>query len=54
MVGYFQPKWDVQFNVANIFDKKYYVGGYQNNPNRVLPGQPLTGARSTLRLPTSD
>ena len=27
----------------NIFDEKYYVGGYQNNPNRVLPGQPLTG-----------
>ena len=43
MVGYFQPKWDVQFNVANIFDEKYYVGGYQNNPNRVLPGQPVTG-----------
>ena len=43
MVGYFQPKWDVQFNVANIFDENYYVGGYQNNPNRVLPGQPLTG-----------
>jgi catecholate siderophore receptor len=43
MVGYFQPKWDVQFNVANILDKKYYVGGYQNNPNRVLPGQPVTG-----------
>ena len=43
MVGWFQPKYDVQFNVINIFDSKYYVGGYQNNPNRVLPGQPLTG-----------
>jgi catecholate siderophore receptor len=43
MVGYFQRKYDVQFNVINIFDTKYYVGGYQNNPNRVLPGQPLTG-----------
>jgi catecholate siderophore receptor len=43
MVGYFQPKYDIQFNVVNIFDTKYYPGGYQNNPNRVLPGQPLTG-----------
>ena len=43
MVGYFQQKYDVQFNVINIFDTKYYPGGYQNNPNRVLPGQPLTG-----------
>lgn len=43
MVGWFQPKYDIQFNVVNIFDTKYYVGGYQNNPNRVLPGQPLTG-----------
>ena len=63
MVGYFQPKWDVQFNVANIFDKKYYVGGYQNNPNRVLPGQPthraahaavpiqLTGVRAAAPAP---
>ena len=38
-----QPKYEIQFNVINISDKKYYVGGYQNNPNRVLPGQPLTG-----------
>ncbi len=43
MVGWFQPKYDVQFNVINIFDSKYYIGGYQNNPNRVLPGQPITG-----------
>ena len=43
MIGYFQPRYDIQFNVVNIFDTKYYAGAYQNNPNRVLPGQPLTG-----------
>ena len=43
MVGWFQPRYDIQLNIINIFDEKYYPGGYQNNPNRVLPGQPLTG-----------
>jgi catecholate siderophore receptor len=43
MIGYVQKRYDIQLNVFNIFDKVYYVGGYQNNPVRVLPGQSLTG-----------
>jgi catecholate siderophore receptor len=43
MIGYVQRRYDVQLNVFNIFNKVYYVGGYQNNPVRVLPGQSLTG-----------
>ena len=41
-VAYVQRKYDLRLNVLNITDKVYYVGGYQNSPNRVLPGQPLT------------
>ena len=40
--AYVQRKYDVRLNLLNITDKVYYVGGYQNSPNRVLPGQPLT------------
>jgi catecholate siderophore receptor len=39
-VAYVQRKYDVRLNVFNVFDKTYYIGGYQNNPNRVLPGTP--------------
>jgi catecholate siderophore receptor len=35
-----QPKWEVRLNANNLTDDTYYVGGYQNNPNRVLPGAP--------------
>ena len=42
MVGYIQRSYDIQLNVFNIFDKVYYVGGYQNNPVRVLPAQSAT------------
>ena len=46
MLGYVQKKYDVQLNIFNIFDEVYYLGGYQNNPNRVLPGQPRTAMLS--------
>jgi catecholate siderophore receptor len=42
MVGYIQRSYDIQLNLFNIFDKVYYVGGYQNNPVRVLPAQSAT------------
>jgi catecholate siderophore receptor len=41
MVGYLRPGWDVQLNVNNLFDKRFYVSGYQNNPTFVVPGNPL-------------
>ena len=47
-VAWVQPKWEVRFNANNITDDTYYVGGYQNNPNRVLPGAPRNYAL-TLR-----
>jgi catecholate siderophore receptor len=43
MLGYVQKKYDIRLNVLNVFDEVYYVGGYNNNPNRVIPGQPITG-----------
>ena len=46
MLGYVQKKYDVQLNIFNLFDEVYYLGGYQNNPNRVLPGQPRTAMLS--------
>ncbi|HKQ25579.1 MAG TPA: TonB-dependent siderophore receptor [Burkholderiales bacterium] len=42
-VAYVQKKYEVRLNVLNVTDTVYYVGGYQNTPNRVTPGQPLTG-----------
>ena len=41
-------KYEVRLNVNNLTDKTYYIGGYNNSPNRVLPGVPL-GASVTLR-----
>jgi catecholate siderophore receptor len=41
-LAYVEPKYDIRLNVFNIFDTKYYQGGYQNNPTRVLPGIPLS------------
>ena len=46
MLGYVQKKYDIRLNVLNVFDEVYYVGGYNNTPNRVIPGQPLTGLLS--------
>ena len=47
-VAYVQKKYEVRVNLYNLADKGYYVGGYNNSPNRVLPGQPRAGA-VTLR-----
>jgi len=42
-VAYVQRKYDVRLNLFNLFDEKYYIGGYNNSPNRVIPGLPLSG-----------
>ncbi len=47
-VAYVQRKYEVRLNLYNLFDKTYYLGGYQNSPNRVLPGMPRA-ATVTLR-----
>ena len=39
-IGYVQKKYDVRLNLFNMFDEVYYVGGYNNSPNRVIPGTP--------------
>jgi len=43
MVAYVQPKWEVRVNGYNLGDKTYYIGGYNNSPSRVIPGQPIYG-----------
>jgi catecholate siderophore receptor len=45
-VGYVQKKYDVRLNLFNLSDEKYYVGGYNNSPNRVIPGLPLSAMLS--------
>lgn len=39
-VAYVRPDWEMRLNVNNLADRTYYVGGYQNSPNRVIPGEP--------------
>jgi catecholate siderophore receptor len=39
-VAYVQKKYDVRLNLFNVLDEVYYVGGYNNSPNRVIPGLP--------------
>ena len=39
-VAYVKTNYELRLNVQNIGDKTWYAGGYQNNPNRVLPGAP--------------
>jgi catecholate siderophore receptor len=51
-IGYVQPRYEVRVNVLNVFDTVYYIGGYENSGNRVLPGQALTGLL-TLTLKTN-
>jgi catecholate siderophore receptor len=46
--AYVKANYEVRLNVTNVGDKTYYIGGYQNNPNRVIPGEPRTYA-VTLR-----
>jgi catecholate siderophore receptor len=38
--AYVQKHYEVRVNVYNLLDKFYYIGGYNNRPDRVLPGQP--------------
>ena len=42
--GYVQKKYEVRLNAYNLFDKLYYVGGYQNASNRVVPGLPRSAS----------
>ena len=46
--AYVRPDYEIRLNVTNATDRTYYIGGYQNNPNRVIPGEPFTAA-VTLR-----
>jgi catecholate siderophore receptor len=43
-LAYVQKRYEVRLNLYNLADETYYYGGYQNNPNRVLPGAPFSGA----------
>ena len=43
-----QKQYELRLNLYNVGDKLYYVGGYQNAANRVIPGQPRS-ASLTLR-----
>jgi len=43
-VAYVQKKYEVRANFYNITDKLYYIGGYQNASNRVIPGLPRSAA----------
>jgi catecholate siderophore receptor len=47
-VAYVTDRYEVRLNLYNVGDKTYYLGGYNNSPNRVLPGQPFAAA-VTLR-----
>lgn len=47
-VAYVKPNYEIRLNGVNLTDRTYYTGGYQNNPNRVLPGSPRAVA-VTLR-----
>jgi catecholate siderophore receptor len=42
--AYVRRDWEVRVNLYNLGDETYYVGGYNNNPNRVLPGAPRSGS----------
>jgi catecholate siderophore receptor len=46
--AYVQSKYEVRLNVYNLTDELYYIGGYQNSGNRVIPGMPRA-ASLTLR-----
>ncbi|HYH42053.1 MAG TPA: TonB-dependent receptor, partial [Burkholderiales bacterium] len=43
-IAYVQKQYEIRVNVYNLADKVYYIGGYNNSPNRVLPGAPLSAA----------
>ena len=45
-VAYVQRNYEIRLNARNLGDKTYYMGGYQNNANRVLPGEPRAASIS--------
>lgn len=47
-VAYVRPNYEIRLNALNLSDETYYTGGYQNNPNRVLPASPR-GVSLTVR-----
>ena len=47
-LAYVAERWEARLNLYNLADKTYYIGGYNNAPNRVLPGAPFSAA-VTLR-----
>lgn len=47
--AYVKASYEVRLNVSNVTDKTYYIGGYNNAANRVIPGEPRTWS-VTLRL----
>jgi catecholate siderophore receptor len=42
--AYVQRNWEIRLNLYNVADETYYIGGYQNGANRVLPGSPRAGS----------
>jgi catecholate siderophore receptor len=46
--AYVQRNYEIRVNLFNLTDKTYYVGGYNNTPNRVLPGAPLSASVGLL------
>jgi catecholate siderophore receptor len=43
-LAYVTDRYEVRLNLYNLTDRQYFIGGYQNAPNRVLPGAPFSGA----------
>jgi catecholate siderophore receptor len=39
-VAYVQPQYELRLNGNNLTDRLYYTGGYNQRPDRVLPGAP--------------
>jgi catecholate siderophore receptor len=42
--AYVQRNYEGRLNVYNVGDERYFIGGYNNSPNRVLPGAPLSAS----------
>jgi catecholate siderophore receptor len=43
-IAYVQKQYEIRLNLYNLADKTHYLGGYNNSPNRVLPGAPRSAA----------
>jgi catecholate siderophore receptor len=44
--AYVQKSYELRLNVYNLADELYYIGGYQNSGNRVIPGMPRAASLS--------